>query len=264
MNEISFLAALLLAIWGYLSISEYIFTHLGFWHRPLVAGVVAGFIVGDLTAGIVVGATLEMASLGVHSYGGAVVPDFTTGSILGVVFAYTSGNIELGIALGIPLALLGSYLDVIARTSAVITNHKADSFAAKGDIKGIWRWHLIGSSFWGLSRAVPIFLGSYFGADYAESLVEAMPQWFMNGMNAAGSVMPALGVSILLSFLPLGKQWYFAILGFILFAYLEIPMVGVGLLALVIAITYTNLYFKGEDNGTDDTDGKTEQVGGDF
>ncbi len=32
-----------------------------------------------------------MMSLGVHSYGGAVVPDYTTGAILGVTFGYLTG-----------------------------------------------------------------------------------------------------------------------------------------------------------------------------
>lgn len=158
MQEIGIIQILLLSVWAFLSINEMLGPYLGLWHRPLIAGFGAGLILGDIQTGLFVGATLEMMSLGVHSYGGAVVPDYTTGAILGVTFGYLTGSYESGIALGVPIALLGSYLDVLARLSTGICAHKADSHAANGNLKGMWRWHLFGSIPWGLSRAIPVFV----------------------------------------------------------------------------------------------------------
>ncbi len=92
MQEIGIIQILLLSVWAFLSINEMLGPYLGLWHRPLIAGFGAGLILGDIQTGLFVGATLEMMSLGVHSYGGAVVPDYTTGAILGVTFGYLTGK----------------------------------------------------------------------------------------------------------------------------------------------------------------------------
>ena len=246
MQEIGIIQILLLSVWAFLSINEMLGPYLGLWHRPLIAGFGAGLILGDIQTGLFVGATLEMMSLGVHSYGGAVVPDYTTGAILGVTFGYLTGSYESGIALGVPIALLGSYLDVLARLST-----------------GIWRWHLFGSIPWGLSRAIPVFVGAFFGSEVATAFIEKVPVWLTNGFAAAGRAMPALGVAILLNYLPITKQWYFAIMGFILVCFLNLPMIAVGLIGLITAVIYVELYHK-NDGAKVNNEEDFEQIGGEF
>ena len=263
MQEIGIIQILLLSVWAFLSIYEMLGPYLGLWHRPLIAGFGAGLILGDIQTGLFVGATLEMMSLGVHSYGGAVVPDYTTGAILGVTFGYLTGSYESGIALGVPIALLGSYLDVLARLSTGICAHKADSHAANGNLKGMWRWHLFGSIPWGLSRAIPVFVGAFFGSEVATAFIEKVPVWLTNGFAAAGRAMPALGVAILLNYLPITKQWYFAIMGFILVCFLNLPMIAVGLIGLITAVIYVELYHK-NDGAKVNNEEDFEQIGGEF
>ncbi|MGL5381081.1 PTS mannose/fructose/sorbose/N-acetylgalactosamine transporter subunit IIC [Clostridium sp.] len=261
---LSILQCLLLSIWAFISISEMLSTYLGLWHRPLIAGFGAGLILGDISTGLFVGATLEMISLGVHSYGGAVIPDYTTGAILGVVFGSLTGNPETGIAIGVPIALLGSYLDVLARLSTGVCAHKADKHAANANLKGMWGWHLFGLVPWGLSRALPVFIGSYFGAEVATAFIDKVPAWLTNGFSAAGHAMPALGVAILLSYLPIKKQWYFAILGFVLVCFLNLPMLAIGIVGLIVAVMYSELYFKNEGNSPTGGDNDYDQIGGEF
>ncbi len=264
MQEIGIIQVLLLSVWAFLSINEMLGPYLGLWHRPLIAGVGAGIILGDINTGLFIGATLEMMSLGVHSYGGAVVPDYTTGAILGVTFGHLTGSYESGIALGVPIALLGSYLDVLARLSTGICAHKADGHAANGNLKGMWRWHLFGSVPWGLSRAIPVFVGAYFGSEVATAFIEKVPVWLTDGFAAAGRAMPALGVAILLNYLPITKQWYFAIMGFILVCFLKLPMIAVGLVGLITAIIYVELYNKNDGPSSSNNDADFEQIGGEF
>lgn len=257
--ELSFIQIILLTLWGFVAINELLFTYIGFWQRPIVAGTVAGIIVGDINVGIIIGSTLEMISLGVHSYGGAVVPDYTTGAILGTVFGYLTGSTDTGIAIGVPIALLGAYLDVAARLSTSICAHKGDYYAARGDLKHMWIWHISGCIPWGLSRALPVFVGAYFGADLARMFIDMVPVWLTDGFAAAGHAMPAMGVALLLNYLPVNKQWPFVILGFVLAAFIGLPMIAVGLLGLVSAIVYTTLFYKG-NNESDNF----EEIGGEF
>ncbi|SPY93862.1 N-acetylgalactosamine-specific PTS system, EIIC component [Proteus mirabilis] len=56
-------------------------------HRPLITGPVVGLIMGDMQVGLIAGATLELAWLGLVPNAGAQPPDVTLGTIAAVAFA---------------------------------------------------------------------------------------------------------------------------------------------------------------------------------
>lgn len=62
----------------------------------------------------------------------------------------------------------------------------------------------------------------------------------MNGLKVAGGMLPALGIAILLRYLPIKKNMSFLIIGFFLSAYLSVPVLGVALVGVAIAIAYFN------------------------
>lgn len=62
-----------------------------YFQRPIVLGPLVGLIMGDLQAGIVMGATLELAMIGAVSIGAYNPPDLIAGTILGVSLAIQSG-----------------------------------------------------------------------------------------------------------------------------------------------------------------------------
>ena len=55
--------ALLVAVWAGICAWDQYGPHLGF-RKPLLAGAVTGLILGDLTQGLIIGATLELMWLG--------------------------------------------------------------------------------------------------------------------------------------------------------------------------------------------------------
>ena len=57
----------------------------------------------------------------------------------------------------------------------------------------------------------------------------------MNGLKTAGGLLPALGIAILLRYMPLKTYWMYAIAGFVAATYLKVPMLGVALVGLVAA-----------------------------
>ena len=46
----------------------------------------------DVTTGLVVGGTLNLLVLGIGNFGGASIPDYMTGALLGTAFAIQSGQ----------------------------------------------------------------------------------------------------------------------------------------------------------------------------
>ena len=75
--------------------------------KPTMAGFFAGLVLGDVTTGLVVGGTLNLLVLGIGNFGGASIPDYMTGALLGTAFAIQSGQgAEFGVTLAIPIGLL--------------------------------------------------------------------------------------------------------------------------------------------------------------
>lgn len=240
------LTAILLAIFAYLCVVDILGPTFFLGFRPLIAGFGAGLIVGDVQTGMLIGGTLELMALGVYTYGGATVPDYTVGAILGTYFG-KGGNFELGLTLAIPAALLLTQVDILNRFLNFIFVHRADTYAEEGNDKAfdrmvVWYSHII----WGLSRAIPVFLAVAFGegaVNAVSGFFEANP-WFNKGMTVTGGMLPALGFAMLLRFLPVEKYPAFLLAGFVMFAYLNMPLVGIALAAVAIALVYQRLKYQ--------------------
>lgn len=205
--------------------------------KPVVMGAVTGLIIGDLELGLYVGGTINLMALGVGNFGGASVPDYMTATMLGTVFAATSGQgAEFGVTLAVPIGVLLVQLDVFARFSNLFFQKRADSSFEKRNYDGIVMWNRLGVLCWALSRALPVFIGITLGPEVVSSIVEWMPVIIIDGMKTAGGLLPALGLAILLRYMPFNENVAFAIIGFVLAAYLNVSILGISLIGLAIAI----------------------------
>jgi len=240
---------LILGIWAYYSMYDMLGPTFTMSFRPLLAGFGAGIIVGDVQMGMQVGATLELMGLGVYTYGGATIPDYTVGAILGTYFGKAHG-FETGIALAIPAALLLTQVDILNRFLNFIFAHRADQYAAAGDVKGFERMMVYFSHvIWGLSRGLPVFLAVAFGEGLVKavsSFFEANP-WFNRGISVTGGILPALGFGMLLKIMPVEQYPAFLLLGFVLYAYLKMPLVGIALAAVAVALVYMQLKYRAKE-----------------
>jgi mannose PTS system EIIC component len=238
--------ALLLAVWAYIGIV----TQLGpglWWTEPLIAGFVTGVIVGNIPLGLSIGGSLTLLSLGLWTYGGATIPDFQTGSIVGTAIGALGGGLPAGLAVAVPTALLMTQMDVLGRAVTTVFIHCADHYAEEGNERGIITMHLLGQLPWGLTRAIPVFLAIWLGAGPINSVIKTSPQWFFNAMQVVGHVLPALGFALLLTMLPVRRYWPFLLVGFVLFAYLKMPIIGIALLAVAVGFL-TNMLQSGRES----------------
>lgn len=209
--------------------------------RPVAIGMFTGLIMGDLTMGLYVGGTINLMSLGVGNYGGASIPDYMTATLLGTVFAVTSGQgAEFGVALAVPIGVLLIQLDVFARFSNLFFQKRADAAFERRDYDRIVTWNRLGILCWGLSRAIPVFIGITLGPDVVSAIVDIMPTIIIDGMKTAGGLLPALGLAILLRYMPLKENFSYAIIGFVFASYLGMSVLGISLIGLAVAILIFN------------------------
>lgn len=87
--EVTFIQILLVTLWAFIiGIDQ--FNGLLHIHRPLVTGLVLGWILGDIQTGLITGATLELVAMGMVPLAGAQPPNMVIGGLIGVSFAIIS------------------------------------------------------------------------------------------------------------------------------------------------------------------------------
>ena len=72
-----------------------------FGGQQVFRGLIAGFIMGDVKTGLLIGGTFQLMSMGLAAYGGASIPNFNTALWISVPFAIASGTdapLELAMA----------------------------------------------------------------------------------------------------------------------------------------------------------------------
>ena len=76
----------------------------------------------------------------------------------------------------------------------------------------------------------------YLGAEQVQNLLGAIPQFVFDGMGVAAGILPAMGFAMLLRMIVNKRLIPFFVIGFVLTAYFSLPVLGVAILAVVIAI----------------------------
>ncbi len=218
--------------------------------RLVFIGLVAGAIMGNIPEGLLIGGTLELMSLGVAAFGGAAIPNYMLGSIIGIAFAIsTGGGIEAGLAVGIPVAALGVQLQLVSNMINLYFLHKAQDNAKRRNYKGMYRWILVGLYQRVALMMAVVLLTLTIGAGAITQILALMPKWLALGLSVAGGLLPAVGFSVLLKYLPLKRYFVYAILGFLLSSYFNLPIIGVAGFGFIVAYL---IYVKNEKEHKDE------------
>jgi fructoselysine/glucoselysine PTS system EIIC component len=234
--------ALLLGLVAFIAQSEYALGT-SLLSRPLVTGLLVGLVMGDIKTGVIMGATLELAFIGSFSVGAAIPPDVVTGGVLGTAFAISSGaGTETALLLGLPIATLTLILkNVYLGLFLPVLAHKADKYADDGNTRGIEAMHLIGGFGLSLMLGIIVTVSFYVGSDTIKSILDAIPNFIQTGLQIATGILPALGFAMLAKLLINKKVVPYFFLGFLIVAYLKIPVTGIALLGAIVAVIMVNV-----------------------
>ncbi len=144
MNPLPFVALL---VWGTIAGLDLASVLQGLLNRPLVAGGVAGAIMGDPISGLGIGGCLELFALDVLPVGSSRYPDYGAAAVAGAAFAaYQPLAQSLGIAvlLGLLLGQLGGVAVVAHRRVNALALRRFAERLDRGDPGIATRLHLIG------------------------------------------------------------------------------------------------------------------------
>lgn len=206
-------------------------------HRPIFSGLIVGIILGDWKTGLIAGAILELVWAGMVPLAGAQPPNVVVGGILGTAFTILANQeptFAVGVAVPFAVAVQACITSLFTIYSPFM--HKMDQYALNCETKKIDFLNYLGPVilfvFYFIITSLPI----YFGAERAETFVSWMPDWLINGLSVAGGIMPAVGFAMLLKIMWKREFAPFFIIGFLLAAYLELPIIAVALIGFAIAL----------------------------
>jgi PTS system mannose-specific IIC component len=134
MTELTLPHLLLLVGWGTIVGLDLVSVPQALVSRPLVAGCIAGWIAGDVEAGLRAGALFELFALDVLPIGAVRYPDYGPATVvaaaLGAGVPWELG-LGLGATLGLVLAVVGGgTLQLVRRMNANAIQHRAAALAA--------------------------------------------------------------------------------------------------------------------------------------
>ena len=221
--------------------------------RPLVLGPLVGLVLGDLTQGVIIGATLELIFMGNIKVGAAIPPDVITGGVLSTAFAIISGKgPAIALALAVPISILAEMVLSGLFVFRAVFNKKFNHYAEEGDYKSVQRLHIASGLLKPLLMGLITFLTLQLGADAMKSFLDVIPPWVSDGLKVAGNMLPALGFALLLNLMFNKTVAPYFFLGFILTAYLKLPVIAIGGLGVITALIITGITHKPAASDDDD------------
>lgn len=245
--------AVLIGLFAYLGRNQvpWLFGTTGGWYgigRPLAAGAIIGFILGDVKTGVLCGVAVQAIFIGQITPGGAVPSDLNLAAYIGIPLALASGGTpETAVALAVPLGALGVGLHNFTMTTQSVFAHRADKYAKEGNAKGIRLMNITGTSISFLERFFIVTLTCYFGVSFAENLLNSLPGIVMHFLAIGGKMLPALGFAILLNQI-VNEKWMIVlfILGWAITSSFAITTTTLVIISIAISLIYVMSKYNGK------------------
>lgn len=231
-------AALILALVNYIAcILDNLFAWDATW-RPLVIGWITGLALGDMKTGLLMGAQLEAIYMGISAIGGVIPSDPMSGTLIPVAFVIlTKADMNVAIALALPMGTLINYATTLTTPIGLSLLGLYDKYASTNNQKAYVILHYIYLFIISpLPRTIIIFLAVWLGVGNLEGITTMMPQFLLTGLDAAGGMLVAVGFGILTSMIWSKELGIYFFVGFAMVEFLNLPIVGVSIFAIAIAI----------------------------
>lgn len=219
MVNFTILQVVLLTLLAFIKHVDYYGIPMIFVNYAVFWGLITGVVMGDWQTGLVIGGTIQLMQLGVAGFGGSSIPDYGTMAIIATAYGVTLGS-DTGLAIGLPVGMLGIQLDVIAKILNGFVVEKSQKLCNEGKFKQMNAILWVCPALFGLCAALPVFVSVTLGQPAVNWLLEVMPQWFLSGLTLAG------------------KYFQYLLAGFFLSAFLNVPIIGAAIVGVALAIAF--------------------------
>ncbi|MDF7639796.1 PTS sugar transporter subunit IIC [Lactobacillus sp. ESL0791] len=232
------LLALITATWYWIGGSFIGYTIYPIVISPSVIGLVFGLLYGNVTTGLIAGASLEVIYIGMVNAGGNLPADRMLAALIAIPVVLETGmKPAVAVSIAIPIGIIGVFINNIRRTGNSFLIQWADKYAEEENIKGISRCATLYSLIFGFFLRFPIvFVANYFGAGLIKMILGVIPAWLMNGLTAMGGVLPALGFAMTIFVIGKNNLIPLFLIGYFMVAYFKLPIMGAAIFSICLAV----------------------------
>ncbi|MGX7075224.1 PTS mannose/fructose/sorbose/N-acetylgalactosamine transporter subunit IIC [Globicatella sanguinis] len=206
-------------------------------HWPVTVGLFAGLVMGDLQSALYIAGTFQLMSLGVAALGGSSVPDYALATVVAIYLnARTGIDVGSSIAIGLPVGILAINLDVLTRTLNSFVTERSKKYLEQREFKKMQSINFISILFVAMQAFIPMIILVVFGPTAVEAIIQWIPEWVTEGLNIAGGMLPVVGVVMLMRYMPTGRYIWALLIGFVMSAYLHLPILAISIIGFALAI----------------------------
>jgi len=233
-------------------------------NRPLVASMIVGIILGDVSGCILIGIPMQVMWIALVTPGGTVASDLRAVSYIGIPLAYVGVKaagidpasdeaFQLASSISAMTGTIGITLFYGTAMMNLIWQHIGWAKLDKGDFEIVGKVDALMPliSHFCLSF-LPVTLLCYFGSGAVEEVFKTLDVsvWYVKALLCVGSVLPAVGIAILLkSVVNKTSDLVFFLLGFVLAAAMGLTLLAATVVGGVFAlINYQMTMIKIEAN----------------
>ncbi len=205
--------------------------------RPLLAGMIIGIILGDVTTGIILGAAIQALYIGIVAPGGTLPADVNYASFISIPLAMVAGvGTEYTLTMAVALSMLGAAATYATVTINLYFVHRQDKLISEGKLAAATKMPVVGQLSNFAFRFIPIFAINYFGADLMTKLLAIIPEQVTAILQIFAGMLPLVGFIMLLKMI-VKKNFdlVFFALGFILVVAMRLQMIPIVIIACVMA-----------------------------
>lgn len=249
MQTLTVMQSLLIALWTAAVMSRWLGggATLTLRFSPLMTGLVAGVVMGNVGDAMIVTAALQLIYMGVFSPGGSMPSEPAVAAAIAVPVALL-GNMtpEAAIAVAVPVGLLGSYLYQFRFFLNTFAGRAIDRAVEKMDDKAIARsiiWYPTIISF--LLFVPLIFVALYYGAPVIADVISKLQGTAaLHVLEVLGGGLAAIGIATTIYVIGRRDLLVFFFLAYflsIIFKPLKVTMVTFAILGAIVSGIYVLL-----------------------
>jgi len=220
-------------------------------NRPLVASLFVGLILGDVTVCILIGIPMQVMWIAMVTTGGTVASDIRAVSYIGIPLAYVGCRaagidyasdeaFQLASSISALTGTIGITLFYGTAMMNLIWQHIGWAQLDKGNFEIVGKVDTLMPliSHFCLSF-LPVTLLCYFGSGAVEEVFQYLDVsvWYVKALLTVGSVLPAVGMSILLkSVVNKTSDLLYFMMGFVLAAAMHLTLLAATVIGGVFAL----------------------------
>ncbi len=212
-----------------------------FFKEAIVIGAAIGLIMGDFKTGLIMGGNFQILYIaGVMAPGANLSVDSQLACCVAIPIAMSTGmGVEEAMVMSVPFGVLGVFLDNFRRTVMGYWTRRADKHALQANTKAIMFDGIGGPLIFNvIIRWIPVAVIVYLGANTATALVEAIPDWLMNGFRVAGGMLPATGLAMILVLLNKPFLLVYYVLAVVITQVASVPIVVTAVVGAILGILH--------------------------